>query len=163
MLTFIDLYKQDSDADLNTVQKLVGLGYARDYGAQKGRRTEVRLRIWGITDSGKAVLEQQTFAESSSKLNAGQAQLGMELPPKNVLTIKTWVRPITTNQLAEVGRARKKEVVNDKKEVLKEEPDKVEEGSKEQAADTSNKVEKKRGGGLGLRLFSDPPKRGTMQ
>src|SRR3974390_1069773 len=104
MLTMIDLYKKDNNADLNTVQMLTSLGYARDYGAQKGRRTEIRLRIWGITDAGRAILEQQALVDGSTQDKGGQTQLGWALAPKPVLTIKRWVKPITTSQLAEIGR-----------------------------------------------------------
>jgi hypothetical protein len=68
---------------VRVAQTLTKLGYARDYGDQHGRRTEVRLRIWGITDSGKAVLQQQSLGESTSK--AGQSQLGFSLEPKQVM------------------------------------------------------------------------------
>lgn len=60
-LTSIDL---DTDRNLDIVQDLVRFGYARDYGNQHGRRVPIRLRIWGITSAGKAVLEQQALTEN---------------------------------------------------------------------------------------------------
>ena len=59
-LTVIDLI---SPTNISATQDLVKLGYARDYGNQHGRRVPIRLRIWGITGSGRAVLEQQSMAE----------------------------------------------------------------------------------------------------
>jgi hypothetical protein len=61
-LTAIDL---ESEENINTVQALTKLGYARDYGMQYGHRIPIRLRIWGITDAGKAVLSQAALAENS--------------------------------------------------------------------------------------------------
>lgn len=49
------------------VQELVSAGYARDFADQRGRRVEVRLRIWGITSAGKAVLEQRDMVEAASR------------------------------------------------------------------------------------------------
>ena len=125
MLTFIDLYKKDNNSDLNAVQMLTTLGYARDYGAQKSRRVEVRLRIWGITDAGRALLESQNLGEASAR---GQAQLGLTLGPKKVveqkesLMVKRWVRPITTSQLAEIGRQRKAQVADTPEKPQKKQP-----------------------------------------
>ena len=59
-LTYIDL---QNDHNVRVVQELVGMGYARDFADHAGHRVQVRLRIWGITGAGKAVLEQQTMAE----------------------------------------------------------------------------------------------------
>ena len=59
-LTVIDL---KTDQNIRMVQELVNLGYARDFSAHHGHRIEVRLRIWGITSSGKAVLEQQAMVD----------------------------------------------------------------------------------------------------
>jgi hypothetical protein len=59
-LTVIDLKTDDR---LRAVQDLVGIGYARDFAAHHGHRIPVRLRIWGITSAGKAVLEQLALAE----------------------------------------------------------------------------------------------------
>jgi hypothetical protein len=71
--------------DLKTVQGLVNLGYARDFGDQFGRRIPIRLRIWGITDSGRAVLEQQSLAENK------KSQLSLAMLKKPSLTIKPCV------------------------------------------------------------------------
>src|SRR5215467_4591121 len=59
-LTYIDL---QNDHNVRVVQELVGMGYARDFADHAGHRVQVRLRIWGITGAGKAVLEQQAMAE----------------------------------------------------------------------------------------------------
>jgi hypothetical protein len=59
-LTIIDLKTEDR---LRAVQDLVGIGYARDFAAHHGHRIPIRLRIWGITSSGRAVLEQLAMAE----------------------------------------------------------------------------------------------------
>src|SRR5215467_15022862 len=59
-LTYIDL---QNDHNVRVVQELVGMGYARDFADHAGHRVQVRLRIWGITSAGKAVLEQQAMAE----------------------------------------------------------------------------------------------------
>lgn len=75
-----DVGLRDVETRLNLVRALVKLGYARDYGDQHGRRIPVNLRIWGITDSGRAVLEQQTLAESKNR--GGQGQFGLALAPK---------------------------------------------------------------------------------
>lgn len=91
------------------VQRLTKLGYARDYGAQHSRRVPVRLRIWGITDAGRAVLEQQSLGESKDA--GGQSQLGLVLGPKPpLLTVKKYRKPITTNQLAEFSKRKLKKV-----------------------------------------------------
>ena len=79
---------RDVESKINLVRALVSLGYVRDYGAQEGRRTPVHLRIWGITDKGRAVLEQQTLVESSLT-RGGQSQFGLYLAPKQPLTVKT--------------------------------------------------------------------------
>jgi hypothetical protein len=88
-LTIINLPMQK---DLKIVQELVRLGYARDYGNQWGRRVPVRLRIWGITDAGRAVLEQQSLAE-----NKNDKQLAFTMLKKPSLTIKPCVR-VKTHQ-----------------------------------------------------------------
>lgn len=97
------------------VQTLTKLGYARDYGSQWGRRVEIRLRIWGITDAGKAVLQQQSLAENKNESKTGgQNQMALTLMPKPVPSLAprigptgVWVKPVTTSQLAEFGRRRK--------------------------------------------------------
>lgn len=60
-LTAIDLVTDDK---IKLVQKLVSGGYAIDFADMKGRRTPVRLRIWGISPAGKAILEQQALIDS---------------------------------------------------------------------------------------------------
>lgn len=59
-MTVIDL---ESEHRIRMVQDLVSMGYARDFADHHGHRVQVRLRIWGITSAGKAVLEQQAMAE----------------------------------------------------------------------------------------------------
>ena len=59
-MTIVDLKTDDR---LRAVQDLVGIGYARDFAAHSGHRIPIRLRIWGITGAGKAVLEQMALAE----------------------------------------------------------------------------------------------------
>src|SRR5215469_5628026 len=63
-LTCIDLKE---DKKIRLVQRLTREGYARDFGDQKGRRVEVRLRIWGITSAGKAILEQMAMVEAIAR------------------------------------------------------------------------------------------------
>jgi hypothetical protein len=62
--TAIDLV---TDQRIRMVQELVAAGYARDFADQRGRRVEVRLRIWGITGAGRAVLEQRDMVEAASR------------------------------------------------------------------------------------------------
>lgn len=69
---------------IRLVQTLTKLGYARDYGDQHGRRTEIRLRIWGITDAGKAVLQQQSLVENKNS----QMSLTLMQKPKLELASK---------------------------------------------------------------------------
>jgi len=54
-----------TDQNIAAVQELVNTGYARDFAAHHGHRIPVRLRIWGITSSGKAVLEQQAMIDAT--------------------------------------------------------------------------------------------------
>jgi hypothetical protein len=63
-LTVIDLKE---DKQIRLVQRLAREGYAIDFGDQKGRRVEVRLRIWGITSAGKAILEQMAMVEAVAR------------------------------------------------------------------------------------------------
>lgn len=57
------------DRDIRLVQKLTNRGLARDFSNIKGEgQIEVRLRIWGITDAGRAVLEEQTFTSPRQQL-----------------------------------------------------------------------------------------------
>jgi hypothetical protein len=84
-LTVIDLKE---DKNIAIIQKLVSAGYARDYGDQHGRRVQIRLRIWGITQQGRAVLEQQAMTELT---RGRQPSLPMEtrqplqFPKRNLL------------------------------------------------------------------------------
>ena len=54
------------DDEIRRTQRLVDMGLARDYSQFAGTRQRVRLRIWGITEQGKAVLEQKALAEMNS-------------------------------------------------------------------------------------------------
>lgn len=81
-----DIKPRDVESRLNLVRALVKLGYVRDYGSQQGRRVPVNLRIWGITDAGRAVLEQQVLAQSADK--GGQGQFGLRLAPKEPLAAR---------------------------------------------------------------------------
>jgi hypothetical protein len=63
-ITIIDL---GSEAKVRMIQELVNAGYARDYADHKGRRVEVRLRIWGITSAGRAVLEQRDLVAATTR------------------------------------------------------------------------------------------------
>jgi len=47
------------DDEIVRVQRLVEMGLARDFSKFGGTSIKVRLRIWGITDAGRAVLETQ--------------------------------------------------------------------------------------------------------
>ena len=51
--------------EIKVVKDLVAMGYAKDYSEFWGRRTPVRLRIWGITSGGKAVLEQEKLVKEN--------------------------------------------------------------------------------------------------
>ena len=53
-----------SEEDIKRIQRLVTMGLARDFSAFHGTRTPVRLRIWGITSAGRAVLEQKSFTDA---------------------------------------------------------------------------------------------------
>jgi hypothetical protein len=61
-LTAIDL---ETEHNINLVQALTKLGYVRDYGMQYGHRIPIRLRIWGLTDAGRAVLREAALAANS--------------------------------------------------------------------------------------------------
>lgn len=63
--TAIDL---KTDRNVAIASALVKMGYARDFSAHAGHRIPIRLRIWGITEAGKAALEQQSFVNSSGQL-----------------------------------------------------------------------------------------------
>lgn len=63
-ITIIDL---GSEAKVRMIQELVHAGYARDFSDHKGHRIEVRLRIWGITAAGRAVLEQRDLVEATTR------------------------------------------------------------------------------------------------
>lgn len=85
-MTAVDFERYE---EVKSLQQLVKLGYARDYANQLGKRVPVRLRIWGITDAGRAVLEMQVIGESQSK--GTQGQLGFLLGRKESLTVKPCV------------------------------------------------------------------------
>lgn len=53
------------DDQIVRVQRLVQQGLARDYSAFHGTRIPVRLRIWGINDRGRAILEQKGLTETN--------------------------------------------------------------------------------------------------
>lgn len=63
--TAIDL---KTDRNVAIASALVKMGYARDFSAHAGHRIPVRLRIWGITEAGRAALEQQTIVEAYGQL-----------------------------------------------------------------------------------------------
>jgi hypothetical protein len=50
-----------SDDEIKQVQRLVEIGLARDYSSFAGHRCPLRLRIWGINDQGRAVMEQKNI------------------------------------------------------------------------------------------------------
>ena len=52
-----------TDDEIKKVQRLVDQGLARDFSYFHGHRMPVRLRIWGINDRGRAVLEQRTMMQ----------------------------------------------------------------------------------------------------
>jgi hypothetical protein len=52
------------DDDIARCQRLATMGLARDFSAFHGHRIRLRLRIWGITDAGRAVLEQNSFTDA---------------------------------------------------------------------------------------------------
>jgi len=84
-LTVIDL---ETEQNIAAVQDLVNTGYARDFAAHHGHRIPVRLRIWGITSAGKAVLEQQAMAEMSRGRQPPLtlfAKEPLKVPPKQAL------------------------------------------------------------------------------
>src|SRR5215471_5966420 len=77
--TAIDLV---TPQNVKVVQQLVGEGYARDFAAHRGKRVQVRLRIWGITESGRAILEQVAMVEAASR------QPSLTLVPKKPVEVK---------------------------------------------------------------------------
>lgn len=97
-VSIVDLPTAD---DLKMVQRLTKMGYARDYGTQWGKRIPIHLRLWGITDSGKAVLEQQALSENQTR-----GQLGFQLIRKPPVSIKTGVT-VRTLQPIKGGKASK--------------------------------------------------------
>lgn len=49
------------------VQRLANGGLAHDFSHFYGQRlTQIRLRIWGISDRGRAILEQRALTETKS-------------------------------------------------------------------------------------------------
>lgn len=56
-----------SDDEIKRVQRLAGMGLVRDYGNWFERRIPIRLRIWGISPGGRAVLEQQALTERQGR------------------------------------------------------------------------------------------------
>lgn len=95
---------------LNVVRALVQLGYVRDYGDQHGRRIPVNLRIWGVTDAGRAVLEQQALTENKSA--GGQGQFGLLLAPKESLSIKSAKPLAKPKEVKESKHGRSEEGIN---------------------------------------------------
>jgi hypothetical protein len=98
-LTIVDFKKH---GELKMVQGMVDLGYVKDFARMlnsQGRphRIPIGLHIWGITNAGKAILEQKALAEEDKKRKGDQGQLNLELllhPPATGvpgLTIKTGV------------------------------------------------------------------------
>ena len=75
--TAIDL---KSDRNITIVQALVKMGFARDYSAHAGHRIPVRLRIWGITEAGRACLEQQALTDNKAR-TSNNGQLKFAMPP----------------------------------------------------------------------------------
>lgn len=73
--TAIDLV---DDRNIAVVQDLVKMGYARDYSDHAGHRIPVRLRIWGITSAGRAVIEQEEFVAPKK---IGQLSFSIPKPP----------------------------------------------------------------------------------
>lgn len=71
-VTAIDL---GTDRNIAIVQDLVRMGYVRDYSNHHGHRIPIRLRIWGITDPGRAVLEQESMIRSRAIGKRGQLSL----------------------------------------------------------------------------------------
>ena len=71
-VTAIDL---GTDRNIAIVQDLVRMGYVRDYSNHHGHRIPIRLRIWGITDPGRAVLEQESMIRSRAIDKRGQLSL----------------------------------------------------------------------------------------
>lgn len=89
--TVIDLV---SEKNINTVLGLVKLGFARDFSDHKGHRVPVRLRIWGITEAGRAVLEQETIGGMMTR-KIGQFSL---LPPLPVRVTEQILKPQPPNE-----------------------------------------------------------------
>ena len=87
-LTIVDLGGENTQ-ELRTVQVLVSLGYARDYGQQHGRRIPVRLRIWGINNAGKAAVEQQALGDNKKKQLSLVLLKKPPLPVKGCVVVKT--------------------------------------------------------------------------
>ena len=84
--TTIDLTPEE----VKITQDLVKRGVARDYADFYGHRIEVRLRIWGLTSIGRAILEQQTLVDSSVR----RQQLTLITnPPPPVKPVTRTTRP----------------------------------------------------------------------
>lgn len=73
--TAIDL----TDAEIDTVLDLTKRGLVYDFSAFAGRRIPINLRIWGISQAGRAILEQQNIGALTS---INPRQLGLTLQPK---------------------------------------------------------------------------------
>jgi hypothetical protein len=54
-----------SEEDIKRVQRLFDMGLVHDFSSFVGHRTPIRLRIWGINDRGRAVLEQRALTTNS--------------------------------------------------------------------------------------------------
>ena len=50
------------DEEIRLTQRLVSAGLARDLSAFAGTRQRIYLRIWQITDAGRAVLAQEALS-----------------------------------------------------------------------------------------------------
>lgn len=57
-----------SDEDIRIVQRLCAQGLARDLSFFHGHRMRVYLRIWGITDGGKAALAMKALGKGQPSL-----------------------------------------------------------------------------------------------
>src|SRR5215472_7875625 len=103
VLTAIDL---QTDQNIAAVQELVNIGYARDFAAHHGHRIPVRLRIWGITSAGKAVLEQQAMIDATRG-----RQPALPFGSKKLLPTRSKVKLVKDKEFdhQDVGMSRPKE------------------------------------------------------
>ena len=105
--------------ELRMVQNLSDMGYVRDFAKQlnsQGRphRVPVHLRIWGITDAGRAILEQKALADRPPPSKEYTEQLSFEFNPRGANPL----RPASIGRAGltiKVGAVRRHTIIQRKK------------------------------------------------